>query len=261
MKNDYLKHVKSIIGVTTSEAEDYIKWMEKFKGLEMNSAHDIISHKDGFEGMTPNVIETNPKNIAVLDVFSRLMMDRIIFMGHAIDSQVANIVLSQLLYLEKLDKTKDVNMYVNSPGGSVYDGLSVYSTMQEIDCDVSTITTGMAASMGYVLAIAGTKEKRFALPYSRLMQHQPLGGARGQATDIENTNREIQKLKFELYEIIAYHTGQSIETIFHDCERDHWMRAEEAKKYGAIDHVIRKKSGLEPSPLSEEAWKVWSGRN
>jgi len=256
--NDYLKFIQSINGVTKSEAEDYIKWMERFQGLQMNNAHQIISHKDGIMGMTPNVIEENPKNMAVIDVFSRLMRDRIIFLGYGIDSQIANIVLSQLLYLEKTDKSEDIDIYINSPGGSVYDGLSIYSTMQEIACDVSTTTTGMAASMAYVLAIAGENGKRYALPYSRLMQHQPMGGANGQATDIQNTNKEIQKLKFELYEIIAHHTGQDIGTIFADCDRDHWLRAEEAKAYGAIDHVISRAKSFTPSPLADMEWKTWA---
>ena len=198
---------------------------------------------DAFENsMTPYIIEERQLNVAQMDVFSRLMMDRIIFMGTAIDDTVANILQAQLLFLESLDASKDIQIYINSPGGGVYAGLGIYDTMQYIRPDVATICTGLAASMGAVLLAAGAKGKRAALPHSRVMIHQPLGGAQGQASDIEITAREILKLKDELYEILAKHTGQDIKKIEEDADRDYWMRADEAKKYGLIDEVlIRKK--------------------
>ena len=188
--------------------------------------------------MTPNIIEERQMNIAVFDVFSRLMMDRIIFLGTGINDQVANIVQAQLLFLQSTDNTKDVQLYINSPGGSVYAGLGIYDTMQYINPDVATICTGMAASMGAVLMCAGEKGKRSALPHSRVMIHQPLGGAQGQACDIEITAREILKLKDELYEIIALHSGQTIDKVNEDSDRDYWMKADEALKYGMIDEIL-----------------------
>jgi ATP-dependent Clp protease protease subunit len=173
-----------------------------------------------------------------MDVFSRLMMDRIIFLGTAIDDDVANIVQAQLLFLQSADSEKDIRIYINSPGGSVYAGLGIYDTMQLISPDVSTICTGMAASMGAVLLAAGEKGKRTALPHSRVMIHQPLGGASGQASDIEITTRQILQLKHELYEILALHTGQDIKKIEHDADRDYWLRADEAAKYGLVDSVV-----------------------
>ena len=173
-----------------------------------------------------------------MDVFSRLMMDRIIFLGTGIDDQVANIVQAQLLFLQSADAKKDIQIYLNSPGGSVYAGLGIYDTMQFIEPDVATICTGMAASMGAVLMCAGAKGKRSALTHSRVMIHQPLGGAQGQASDIEITAREIQKLKKELYEIIAKHSGKDYETVWKDSDRDYWMTAAEAKEYGMVDEVI-----------------------
>ena len=173
-----------------------------------------------------------------MDVFSRLMMDRIIFLGTPIDETVANIVMAQLLFLESADPTKDVQIYLNTPGGSVYDGLGIYDTMQYIQCDVNTICTGMAASMGAVLLTAGTKGKRSALKHSRVMIHQPMGGANGQASDIEITAREILKLKKELYQIIADHSGNPIKKVEKDADRDYWMTSEEAKAYGMIDTVL-----------------------
>ena len=198
---------------------------------------------DAFENsMTPYIIEERQLNVAQMDVFSRLMMDRIIFMGTAIDDTVANILQAQLLFLESLDASKDIQIYINSPGGGVYAGLGIYDTMQYIRPDVATICTGLAASMGAVLLAAGAKGKRAALPHSRVMIHQPLGGAQGQASDIEITAREILKLKDELYEILAKHTGQDIKKIEEDADRDYWMRADEAKKYGLIDEVLIRKN-------------------
>ena len=173
-----------------------------------------------------------------MDVFSRLMMDRIIFLGTGINDQVANIVQAQLLFLESVDAKKDIQIYLNSPGGSVYAGLGIYDTMQYITPDVATICTGMAASMGAVLMCAGEKGKRTSLPHARVMIHQPLGGAEGQASDIEITAREIQKLKKELYEIIAKHSNQTYEKVWKDSDRDFWMTAEEAKAYGMIDEIL-----------------------
>jgi ATP-dependent Clp protease protease subunit len=189
-------------------------------------------------GLTPNIIEERQMNIAVMDVFSRLMMDRIIFLGTGINDQVANIVQAQLLFLESVDSKKDIQIYMNSPGGSVYAGLGIYDTMQIVQPDVATICTGIAASMGAVLQCAGAKGKRTALPHSRIMIHQPLGGAEGQASDIEITAREIQKLKKELYEIIAKHSGQTYDKVWADSDRDYWMTAAEAKDYGMIDEIL-----------------------
>ena len=175
-----------------------------------------------------------------MDVFSRFMMDRIIFLGTQIDDYTANVIQAQLLYLDSSDPGKDISIYLNTPGGSVYAGLGIYDTMQFIQSDVATICTGMAASMGAVLMTAGAKGKRSALKHSRIMIHQPMGGAQGQASDIEITAREIQKLKKELYTIIAEHSGNSFEKIEQDSDRDYWMTAEEAKAYGMIDEVLIK---------------------
>ncbi len=188
--------------------------------------------------MTPNIIEERQLNAIAMDVFSRLMMDRIIFLGTGINDQVANIVQAQLLFLESADASKDIQIYINSPGGSVYAGLGIYDTMQFIKPDVATICTGMAASMGAVLLCAGEKGKRSGLTHSRVMIHQPMGGAQGQASDIEITAREILKLKEELYQIIAQHSGQTIEKVHDDSDRDYWMKADEAKKYGMIDEIL-----------------------
>ncbi|ADY29760.1 MULTISPECIES: ATP-dependent Clp endopeptidase proteolytic subunit ClpP [Cellulophaga] len=188
--------------------------------------------------MTPNIIEERQLNAIAMDVFSRLMMDRIIFLGTGINDQVANIVQAQLLFLESADASKDIQIYINSPGGSVYAGLGIYDTMQFIKPDVATICTGMAASMGAVLLCAGEKGKRSGLTHSRVMIHQPLGGAQGQASDIEITAREILKLKDELYNIIATHSGQTFDKVSNDSDRDYWMKADEAKKYGMIDEIL-----------------------
>lgn len=188
--------------------------------------------------MTPNIIEERQLNAIAMDVFSRLMMDRIIFLGTGISDQVANIVQAQLLFLESADASKDIQIYINSPGGSVYAGLGIYDTMQFIKPDVATICTGMAASMGAVLLCAGEKGKRSGLTHSRVMIHQPMGGAQGQASDIEITAREILKLKEELYQIISKHSGQTLDKIHEDSDRDYWMKADEAKKYGMIDEIL-----------------------
>jgi ATP-dependent Clp protease, protease subunit len=188
--------------------------------------------------ISPTIIEERQLNIAQMDVFSRLMMDRIIFLGTQIDDYTANVVQAQLLYLDSADPGKDISLYLNSPGGGVYAGLGIYDTMQFISSPVSTICTGMAASMAAVLLVAGQKDKRFALTHSRVMIHQPMGGAQGQASDIEITAREIQKLKKELYQIIADHSGKSMEEIERDADRDYWMTAAEAKAYGMIDDVM-----------------------
>jgi len=207
--------------------------------------HGINSmHLDTFieSSMTPYIIEERSLNVAQMDVFSRLMMDRIIFLGTGINDHVANIITAQLLFLESVDSKKDIQIYLNSPGGGVYAGLGIYDTMQYIQPDVATICTGMAASMGAVLLCAGAEGKRSALPHSRVMIHQPLGGAQGQASDIEITAREIQKLKKELYDIISNHSGQEFDKVHADSDRDYWMIAEEAKAYGMIDEVLIRKA-------------------
>ncbi len=190
--------------------------------------------------INPSIIEERQLNVAQMDVFSRLMMDRIIFLGTEVNDYTANVIQAQLLYLDSADPGKDVSIYINSPGGSVYAGLGIYDTMQYISSDVATICTGMAASMAAVLLVAGEKGKRFALRHSRVMIHQPMGGAQGQASDIEITAREIKKLKHELYSIIADHSGQPFERVEKDSDRDYWMTADEAKEYGMIDSVLIK---------------------
>ncbi len=188
--------------------------------------------------ISPTIIEERQLNIATMDVFSRLMMDRIIFLGVPIDDYVANIIQAQLLFLESVDARKDIQIYLNTPGGSVYAGLGIYDTMQYINPDVATICTGMAASMGAILLCAGQKGKRTALKHSRVLIHQPMGRADGQASDIDITAREIQKLKKELYDIIAEHSGQPFKRILKDADRDYWMTSEEAKEYGMIDEIL-----------------------
>ena len=190
--------------------------------------------------ISPTIIEERKLNVAQMDVFSRLMMDRIIFLGTQIDDYTANVIQAQLLYLDSSDPGKDVSIYINSPGGVVYAGLGIYDTMQYISSDVSTICTGMAASMAAVLLVAGEKGKRFALKHSRVMIHQPLGGAQGQASDIEITAREILKLKSELYDIISNHSGQPVEKVAANSDRDYWMTAAEAAEYGMIDKVLER---------------------
>ena len=188
--------------------------------------------------ITPYIIEERPMNITQLDVFSRLMKDRIIFLGVPIDDDVANIIQAQLLFLDSNGYDTDISLYINSPGGEVYAGLGIYDTMQTINSNVHTINTGLAASMASILLAAGSQGKRSALPHSRVMIHQPMGGAQGQASDIEIEAREIQKIKKELYEIIAYHTGKDYDQVWKDSDRDYWMTAAEAKEYGMIDQVL-----------------------
>ena len=190
--------------------------------------------------ISPTIIEERKLNVAQMDVFSRLMMDRIIFLGTQVDDYTANVIQAQLLYLDSSEPGKDVSIYINSPGGSVYAGLGIYDTMQYIQSDVSTICTGMAASMAAVLLVAGAKDKRFALKHSRVMIHQPMGGIQGQASDIEITSREILKLKKELHTIISEHSGQPYDKVYQDSDRDYWMTAQEAVDYGMIDRVLEK---------------------
>ncbi|SNR67403.1 ATP-dependent Clp protease, protease subunit [Lutibacter agarilyticus] len=215
--------------------KEFKKFATKDQGISSMHYDKIVS------SVTPYIIEERQLNVAQMDVFSRLMMDRIIFLGTAIDDYVANIIQAQLLFLESVDNSKDISIYINSPGGGVYAGLGIYDTMQFIKPEVATICTGMAASMGAVLMCAGEKGKRSALPHSRIMIHQPLGGAQGQASDIEITAREILKLKEELYQIISSHSGQTMEKVHADSDRDYWMKAEEAKTYGMIDEVLKRK--------------------
>ena len=209
-------------------------------GLALDQYTSATSQSIRSSYISPTIIEERQLNVAQMDVFSRLMMDRIIFLGTDVNDYSANVIQAQLLFLDNNDPGKDVNIYINSPGGSVYAGLGIYDTMQYIQSDVATICTGMAASMAAVLLVAGAKGKRFALPHSRVMIHQPMGGAQGQASDIEITAREILKLKHELYSIIADHSGQDIEKVERDSDRDYWMTAEEAKEYGMIDHLLIK---------------------
>jgi ATP-dependent Clp protease protease subunit len=204
----------------------------KDRGINSLYVNNLIS------SVTPYIIEERQLNVAQMDVFSRLMMDRIIFMGTGVNDHVANIIQAQLLFLESVDSSKDISIYINSPGGGVYAGLGIYDTMQFIKPEVATICTGMAASMAAVLMCAGQKGKRSALTHSRIMIHQPMGGAQGQASDIEITAREIMKLKDELYQIIAHHTGQDIEKVRQDSDRDYWMKSQEAKDYGMIDEIL-----------------------
>jgi len=220
---------------------DFGKEFQKYatKHVGISSMH-LNSHIES--SMTPYIVEERQLNVAQMDVFSRLMMDRIIFLGTGINDQVANIIQAQLLFLESVDAKKDIQIYLNSPGGSVYAGLGIYDTMQFIAPDVATICTGMAASMGAVLLCAGAEGKRTALKHSRVMIHQPLGGAQGQASDIEITAREIMKLKKELYDIIATHSKQSYDKVYADSDRDYWMTSTEAKAYGMVDEVLEKKA-------------------
>lgn len=203
-----------------------------------NMYYDKIINSMYPTSLTPNIIEERQMNAVAMDVFSRLMMDRIIFLGTGINDQVANIVQAQLLFLASTDAARDIQIYINSPGGSVYAGLGIYDTMQFIKPDVATICTGMAASMAAVLLCAGEKGKRSGLTHSRVMIHQPLGGAQGQASDIEITAREIITLKKELYEIIAKHSGQSYDKVHDDSDRDYWMKADKALEYGMIDEIL-----------------------
>jgi len=221
-----------------SNRDDFAKFARSRFGISSLSLHRYTSVWDSY--ISPTIIEERQLNVASMDVFSRLMMDRIIFLGLPIDDYVANIIEAQLLYLDSSDPGKDIQIYFNTPGGSVHAGLGIYDTMQYISADIATICTGMAASMGAILLTAGTKGKRSALRHSRIMIHQPMGGVEGQASDIEIQAREILKLKKELYEIIAFHSGNPLEKVEKDADRDHWMTSKEAKEYGMIDEILHR---------------------
>ena len=218
---------------------DFRKYATQHLRLSGQVLDDVMSAQAQY--MNPYILEERQLNVTQLDVFSRLMMDRIIFLGTEVNDYTANVLQAQLLYLDSTDPGKDINVYINSPGGSVYAGLGIYDTMQFIQSDVATICTGMAASMAAVLLVAGTEGKRSALPHSRVMIHQPLGGVQGQASDIEIEAREIQKLKKELYTIIADHSHTDYDKVWADSDRNYWMTAEEAREYGMIDQVLKKK--------------------
>jgi ATP-dependent Clp protease protease subunit len=232
MKSEFEKFATGHCGVSSTTYDKYVSASNR-------AIHSMSRGVDN--SLTPYIIEERQLNMTQMDVFSRLMMDRIIFLGTAIDDYTSNVIQAQLLFLESMDPQKDIQIYLNSPGGSVYSGLGIYDTMQYIRPEVATLCTGLAASMASVLLCAGTKGKRCALPHSRVMIHQPMGGAEGQATDMEITVREIQKLKKELYEIIANHSGKDYEQVWKDADRDYWMTAEEAREYGMIDEVLNKK--------------------
>jgi len=221
-----------------SKIDDFGKYARSNRGISSLSLHKYSTITSSY--ISPTIIEERQLNVASMDVFSRLMMDRIIFLGLPIDDYVANIVQAQLLYLDSADPGKDIQIYFNTPGGSVSAGLGIYDTMQYISSDIATICTGMAASMGAVLLTAGRKGQRSALKHSRIMIHQPMGGFEGQASDIEIQAREILKLKTELYEIIAFHTGNPLEKVEKDSDRDHWMTSQEAVDYGMIDEILQK---------------------
>jgi len=218
---------------------EFRKYATKHLGISSLTLDQYSSVYNNY--ISPTIIEERQLNVAQMDVFSRLMMDRIIFLGVPINDYVSNIIQAQLLFLESSDPAKDIQIYLNTPGGSVHSGLGIYDTMQYISPDVATICTGMAASMGAVILASGKKGKRSALPHSRVMIHQPMGGAEGQASDIEITAREIMKLKKELYNLIAKHSGNTYKKIEKDSDRDFWMTAEEAKKYGMVDEVLVRK--------------------
>lgn len=218
---------------------EFEKYARGYCGISSLRLHDFQSLQASY--VSPTIIEERQLNVATMDVFSRLMMDRIIFLGAPIYDDAANIIQAQLLFLESVDPSRDIQIYINSPGGSVSAGLGIYDTMQLVACDVATICTGLAASMGAVLLTAGAEGKRAALPHSRVMIHQPLGGVQGQASDIEITAREIMKTKQELYEILSKHSGVKIAKIAKDADRDYWMSAVEAKNYGLIDSVLERR--------------------
>lgn len=219
-----------------SYQSEFEKYAIKHRGISGNTLHSYAAHL--VTALTPNIIEERPMNVAVMDVYSRLMMDRIIFLGYPINDEVANIVTAQLLFLDSTDRTRDINMYINSPGGNIYSGLGVYDTMQYVTPQVATICIGVAASMACILLAAGTKGKRAALKHARVMMHQPSGAIGGQASDIEITVAEIRKLKNELYEVISLHSGKPVKQIEKDFDRDYWMTAAEAKEYGLVDEVL-----------------------
>ena len=229
--------------IIDTKIPEFVKYATMHRG--MSRMHLEFYSESNIRNLTPYIIEERPMNIQALDVFSRLMMDRIMFMGEPINDYVANVITAQFLFLESTDAKQDIQLYINSPGGMVYAGLGIYDTMQYISPNVSTICTGMAASMAAILLCAGTNGKRTGLPHCRVMIHQPLGGAEGQASDIEITARQIMKTKVELYEIISMHSGQAMKKIEKDGDRDYWMNAKEAKTYGMIDDVLEK-----PSPKS-----------
>jgi ATP-dependent Clp protease protease subunit len=218
---------------------DFKKYATQHLGLNGQVLDDVMRVQSQY--MNPYILEERQLNVTQLDVFSRLMMDRVIFLGTEVNDYTANVLQAQLLYLDASDPGKDINVYINSPGGSVYAGLGIYDTMQFIQSDVATICTGIAASMAAVLLVAGKEGKRSALPHSRVMIHQPLGGVQGQASDIEIEAREIQKLKKELYTIIADHSHTDYDKVWKDSDRNYWMTAEEAREYGMIDQVLMKK--------------------
>ncbi|MCE2614127.1 ATP-dependent Clp endopeptidase proteolytic subunit ClpP [Flavobacteriaceae bacterium D16] len=222
-------------------AKEFKNYAIKDQGIS-STYYDSILESMYPVSMTPNIIEERQLNAIAMDVFSRLMMDRIIFMGTGINDQVANIVQAQLLFLASADSSKDIQIYINSPGGSVYAGLGIYDTMQFIKPDVATICTGMAASMAAVLLCAGEKGKRSGLKHSRVMIHQPMSGTQGQASDIEIAAKEVLKIKDELYHIISQHSGQSFDRVYEDSDRDYWMKAQEAKEYGMIDEILERES-------------------
>lgn len=215
-------------------SKEFKRYAIKHHGVNSMNYEKLVS------SMTPYIIEERQLNVAQMDVFSRLMMDRIMFLGMPINDSLANVIQAQLLFLQSVDSSRDIQMYINSPGGSVYSGLGIYDTMQYIRPDVATICTGVAASMAAILLCAGAKGKRSVLPHARVMIHQPLGGVSGQASDIEITAREILKLKDELYKILAKHTGQTVKKVAKDSDRDYWLKADEAKAYGMVDEVLKK---------------------
>ncbi|PCJ89491.1 MAG: ATP-dependent Clp protease proteolytic subunit [Flavobacteriales bacterium] len=221
------------------DQNEFQKYATKHLGINSIMLDKYISISNDY--ISPTIIEERQMNVASMDIFSRLMMDRIIFLGVPITDYVSNVVQGQLLFLESADAKKDIQIYINSPGGGVYAGFGIYDTMQYISPNIATICTGMAASMAAILLCAGNKGKRTGLKHARVMIHQPMGGAQGQASDIEITAREIQKLKKELYEIISEHSGQKYDKVYKDGDRDYWMTAEEAQKYGMIDEVLMKK--------------------
>ena len=225
-KDEFMKYTTGHLGMSSMHLE---KYAQKTMGTYPN-----------ISAFTPNVIEERQMNVAAIDVFSRMMMDRIIFMGVPVNDYVANVIQAQLLFLESTDPKRDVQMFINSPGGSVIAGLGIYDTMQYVSPDVATICVGLAASMGAVLLAAGTKDKRSCLPHSRIMIHQPLGGMQGQVTEMEIYYTLIKEQQKELYDILAQHTGQPYEKIEKDCDRDNWMKAEDAKAYGLVDEVLRR---------------------
>ena len=233
-KDDFRNYAVNHLGMSSNTLDSYARYIDKKAGGMVTAPTA--------DYMNPYILEERQLNVTQMDVFSRLMMDRIIFLGTQVTDQSSNIIEAQMLSLDSVDPEKDISLYINSPGGSVYAGLGIYDTMQYISSDVSTICTGMAASMAAVLLVAGEKGKRFALPHSRVMIHQPMGGIQGQASDIEITAREILRLKEELYKIISSHSGQPFEKVEADSDRDYWMIAAQAKEYGMIDNILENRN-------------------